>query len=101
ASIGGIAALKDAGAGDLSFLGNAKYKPEVARTRASIVLLPSDFAGEPVADQQFLLVDNPSVALARICARIEQSLWPRPAPGIHPSASVDPTARIATSATIG
>ena len=101
ATIRGLAALKDAGSGDLSFLGNAKYKPEVAGTRASIVLLPPDFAGVPADDQQFLLVENPSVALARICARIEQALWPKPAPGIHPSASVDPAARVATSATIG
>jgi UDP-3-O-[3-hydroxymyristoyl] glucosamine N-acyltransferase len=97
----GIAALADAGAGDLSFLGNPKYKGEVASTRASIVLLPPDFAGEPQSNQLFLIVDNPSVALARICARIEQSLWPKPAPGIHPSAVVDRDAHVAASATIG
>jgi UDP-3-O-[3-hydroxymyristoyl] glucosamine N-acyltransferase len=99
--IRGLASLAEAGAGDLSFLGNAKYKTQVAATRASIVLLPGDFAGEPAAGQQFLLVKNPSVALARICARIEQSLWPKPAPGIHPSAVVAPGARIAASATVG
>ena len=78
ATIGQIAALKDARPGDLSFLGNPKYKPEVATTRASVVLLPADFAGEPAPDQLFLLVDNPSAALATLCARIEASLWPRP-----------------------
>src|SRR5687767_11086150 len=88
-TIRGLAALADAEAGDLSFLGNAKYKPEVASTRASVVLLPADFVGDPKPDQLFLLVDNPSVALARVCARIEQSLWPKPAPGVHPSAWVD------------
>jgi UDP-3-O-[3-hydroxymyristoyl] glucosamine N-acyltransferase len=41
------------------------------------------------------------MALARICARIEQSLWPKPAPGIHPSAIIAAGARIAASATIG
>lgn len=101
ATIGGLAALADAAPGDLSFLGNAKYKPEVAATRASIVLLPPDYVGEPQANQQFLLVDNPSVALARLCARIEQSLWPRPAAGVHRSAVVAPDARVAASATVG
>ena len=100
-TIRGIAALGSAAPGDLSFLGNAKYKTEVAATRASVVLLPPDYMGEPAAGQLFLLVDNPSVALARLCARIEQQLWPKPAPGIHPSAVVAPTARVAASATIG
>ncbi|MDP3072227.1 MAG: UDP-3-O-(3-hydroxymyristoyl)glucosamine N-acyltransferase [Opitutaceae bacterium] len=101
AVIRGLAALADAGPGDLSFLGNAKYKPEVARTRASVVLLPADYVGEPAPDQLYLLVAHPSVALARICARIERDLWPRPAPGIHPSAVVASTARVAPSATVG
>jgi UDP-3-O-[3-hydroxymyristoyl] glucosamine N-acyltransferase len=101
ATIRNIAALKDAQPGDLSFLGNPKYKPEVAATKASVVLLPADFEGEPPADQLWLLVENPSAALATLCARIESALWPRPAPGIHPSAVVDPTAKIDPSATIG
>lgn len=100
-TIRGLAALSEAAAGDLSFLGNAKYKSEVATTKASIVLLPPDFAGEPAANQLYLLVDNPSVALAQICARIEQSLWPKPVPGIHPSAVVAADAKIAPTATVG
>lgn len=100
-TIRGLAGLADAGPGDLSFLGNAKYKAEVGASRASVVLLPTGFAGEPKPNQQFFLVDNPSVALARLCARIEQSLWPKPAPGVHPSASIAPGAKIARTATIG
>ena len=101
ANIRNIAALKDAQPGDLSFLGNPKYKSEVAATKASVVLLPADFDGEPPAGQLWLLVDNPSAALASLCARVEASLWPRPAPGVHPSAVVDPSAKIDASATIG
>ena len=101
ATVSNIAALKDAQPGDLSFLGNPKYKPEVALTRASVVLLPADFEGEPAADQLFLLVENPSAALATLCARVEAALWPRPAAGVHVSAVIDPTARIDPSATIG
>lgn len=101
AVVTGIAALKDAAPGELSFLGNAKYKADVAATRASVVLLPADFVGEPAADQLFFLVENPSAALATLCARLEQTLWPRPAAGIHPSAIIDPAARIDASATVG
>jgi len=99
--IRGLAPLAHAVAGDLSFLGNARYKAEVAGTGASIVLLPLDHAGEPKPGQLFLHVDHPSVALAKVCARIEQFLWPKPAPGIHASASVEPAARVAASATVG
>jgi UDP-3-O-[3-hydroxymyristoyl] glucosamine N-acyltransferase len=101
ATIRGIAALREAVVGDLSFLGNPKYKPDVAQSRASVVLLPADHVGEPHPNQLFLLVENPSVALARLCSRIEQSLWPKPAPGIHPSAVVDASARVAATATVG
>ena len=48
-----------------------------------------------------VLVDNPSVALARLCSRVEQLLWPRPKAGVHPSAVVDPGATVAPSATVG
>jgi len=96
-----IASLESARPGDLSFLGNAKYKSQVAASQASALLLPLDYAGEPAADQVFLFVGNPSVALAQLCARIEQSLWPKLPPGVHPSAVVAPTAKVAPSAHVG
>ena len=99
--INGIAALSMAQSGDLSFLGNPKYKQEVAASKASISLLPVDYVGEPQPGQEYLFVEKPSVALARLCARIEQLLWPKPAPGIHPTASLATGAKIATSATVG
>lgn len=100
-AIRGIASLTTAEAGDLSFLGNSRYKNEVARCRASVVLVPPDHDGEPAPNQLFLLVENPSAALARLCGRIEQLLWPTPEPGVHPSAIVAGDATIAPSATVG
>jgi UDP-3-O-[3-hydroxymyristoyl] glucosamine N-acyltransferase len=100
-TVRGIASLGKARTGDLSFLGNSKYKPEVAATAASVVLLPVDYVGEPKPGQLFLLVDKPSVGLARLCARVERLLWPKPAAGIHPSAIVATDARVPASASIG
>jgi UDP-3-O-[3-hydroxymyristoyl] glucosamine N-acyltransferase len=97
----GIASLLSAHPGDVSFLGNPKYKPEVAESQGSIILVPLDYTGEPKADQQFLFLEKPSVGLARLCARLEQLLWPKPVPGIHPSAIVAPDATVAASATVG
>lgn len=101
ANICSIASLEEAAPGDLSFLGNPKYKAQVAGTKASLVLVPADYDGAPQPGQQYLFVENPSVALALVCARLEQRLWPRPAPGIHPTAVVSPLARVASSATVG
>lgn len=100
-TVTGIASLKDAGEGDLSFLGSPKYRSDVQTTRASVVLLPLDFEEMPAEDQVFMLVEQPSAALALVCARIEQALWPKPEPGIHPSAIVSPSAKVEPSASIG
>lgn len=100
-TVTGLASLETAGAGDLSFLGNPRYKTQVAESQASVILLPGDYVGEPKVGQAFVLVANPSVALAAVCARIEQRLWPQPVPGIHPLASVAADAVVAPSATIG
>ena len=100
-SITDLASLDAARPGDLSFLGNARYKARVSASAATAILLPLDYAGEPAPGQVYLFVENPSVALARVCARIEQSLWPKPAPGIHPSAVVSPGARVDATAHVG
>lgn len=96
-----ISALQEAGEGELSFLGNAKYRSAVGESAASVILVPRDFEGEPKPDQCYLLVENPSAALATICARIEQSLWPRPEPGVHASAVVAESAVVDPTATVG
>lgn len=100
-SIRGIASLGQAVPGDLSFLGNAKYRGAVATTRASAVLVPDDHAGVPADNQVLLRVANPSHALGRLCRSLEARLWPRPAPGVHPTALIDPSAQIARGVSIG
>lgn len=99
--ITGIASLSGAGEGDLSFLGNHKYRSAVADSKASVILLPMDYTGEPADDQTYLKVENPSFALAMICREIERLLMPLPAPGVHPSAVVHPEAEISPQAAIG
>lgn len=101
ATVKGISTLKAAESGDLSFLGNKKYKTEVPSSRASVLLLPEDYKGEPQAGQVYIFVKNPSLALATLCREIEVMLWPKPEAGIHPSASVHSTAQVSPSATIG
>lgn len=100
-TVTGIASLETATLGDLSFLGNRKYQKQVATCRASLILLPESYKGNPRPDQTFLFVPSPSLALAKICGRIERKHWPKPAPSIHPTAIVDPTAVVDPRAHIG
>jgi len=99
--IRGIASLESAGPGDIAFLANPKYRSAVAKCAASLILLPADFEGEPPAGQRWVFVDDPSVALTQLCRHVEALLRPRPAPGVHPSAVVDPGATVSASAHIG
>ncbi|MCC5021617.1 MAG: UDP-3-O-(3-hydroxymyristoyl)glucosamine N-acyltransferase [Candidatus Synoicihabitans palmerolidicus] len=99
--ITGITSLLEATNRDLSFLGNAKYRSEVESSRAAVIFVPEDYKDAPASGQCLLVVKQPSAALALVCARVEQALWPRPKPGIHTSAVVDPEAKIDPSATIG
>ena len=97
----GIANLRDARSGDLSFLGNAKYKGQVKDSQASILLLPNDYEGKPKDEQLFFRIKDPSWALAKICESLERKLSPSVAPGIHETAFVEESAQIDSSATIG
>lgn len=96
-----IASLSDAQLGDLSFLSNSKYVSQVPSSKASLILLPKDYKGDPMPGQLFIFVDNPSHSLGQICRHIEAQLWPKPEPGIHPTAFVEASAHIDPTATIG
>jgi len=95
--IRGVAALDRAGPHELSYLSDPKHRPQLAQTRAGAVLLaPAEAAGY---EGNAILVDNPRLAFARIAAFLHPPA--RRAPGVHPSAVVDPGARIAATAAIG
>ncbi|HAV12433.1 MAG TPA: UDP-3-O-(3-hydroxymyristoyl)glucosamine N-acyltransferase, partial [Opitutae bacterium] len=100
-AIVGISSLSEAIAGDLSFLGNPKYRPEVEASKASVLLLPKDYEGSPKQGQLFIKLENPSFALALICRDIENTLNPKPEPGIHASAVVHPDAVVSPLASVG
>ena len=100
-SIRGIASLAEAKPGDLSFLGNSKYRAEVRDSQASVLLVPKDYEETPKAGQLYLKLENPSFGLALICRDIEGSLLPKPPAGVHPSAVIEPDAEVSPEASIG
>lgn len=89
--ITGAASLVEATAGEISFFGNRKYIGLLRKTRAWAVFVPTDFAESIGAAQ--IRVANPTKAFEQIVLKFA----PKPitfAPGIHPSAVVDPSARL-------
>ena len=100
-SIQGIASLEQARAGDLSFLGNSKYRSLVAGSEASVILVPEDYEETPAVGQLFIHIKNPSYALALVCRDIEGRLFPRPPSGIHSSAVIENGAEVSREASIG
>jgi len=99
--IHGIASLEQAQPGDLSFLGNPKYRTQVPQSRASVILVPEAYEGEAAEGQLLIRLENPSYALALVCRDIEGTLLPRPPAGIHPSAVIEDGAEISPQASVG
>lgn len=97
----GIASLAEAVQGDVSFLGNPKYKKDVKNCKASLVLVPTDLEEAPQDNQIFIKLEDPSHGLAIICKFIESRIYPAPEPGIHATAFVEDSAKIDISASIG
>jgi len=97
ARVTGVATLKDAGPGTLSFLANARYRRYLATTGATAVVL--DAASSADCKTAALIAENPYAAYARIAA------WLHPEPaapaGVHPSAIVAPGAAIGADVSIG
>ncbi len=88
--------LECAGPQDISFATGARYLDRLADTHAGVVILTELDAAR--FSRHVLMVNNPALAFARVCAHLHPPLTP--VAGVHSSAVVDPSARIAATATI-
>ena len=99
----GVASLEVAGAGDLTFFANKRYRPQLEATSAGAVILPAEAAA--LCPVPALITDNPYAAWAKAL----EALFPEPAlePGVHHSAvigagaEIHPEARIEANVVIG
>lgn len=92
----GVAALDDAGPGDVTFLANSKYAARVAHTGATALIADDSAISAPCA---ILRTRQPYLAWAEAVSILSPA--PRAAAGISPLASVDPTATIGDDVHIG
>lgn len=88
----GMSALDQAGPGDVSFLGNEKYRAQFLETSASAVLVGPGVSDGP-AHLALVAVDNPTLAFSKVVEHFISSVR-NFHPGIHARACVDPTAQV-------
>ena len=92
------AGLEEARPGDVSFCKDARHVRLVETTKASAVLLPRDWThGVPCATIRVEDPDRACMEAARLLAPPE----PVRAPGVHPSAVVDPSVKIGRDVHVG
>jgi UDP-3-O-[3-hydroxymyristoyl] glucosamine N-acyltransferase len=96
AEITGVAGIENAGPGQITFVDNPKYASVARTTRATAVLVKPDF---PEIAAATLRLANPYLAFARAIEIFYQP--PVYAPGVHPTAVIDPGAVIGANAHIG
>ncbi len=96
--IRGVAGVREAEPGELTFAAQPRYAAALAETRASAALVPSDWTRP--APCALLRVERPESAFARI-AELFAPPPARPALGVHPTAVVAPDARLGADVRIG
>jgi UDP-3-O-[3-hydroxymyristoyl] glucosamine N-acyltransferase len=96
--ITGVAAIEAAGIGELSFVADPRYAAAARTTRASAIIVDENFP--PLENNRpSLRTKNPQYAYARALELFYQP--PKYVAGIHPTAVVDPAAKIGANASIG
>ena len=99
ARVSSVASLDRAGPGQLSFCVSTKYAPQLAQTKASVVLLSPDVAAEGTRIAARIVVSKPHDAIVSLLPRLYAA--PAREPGIHPTAVIGRSARLGAAASIG
>jgi UDP-3-O-[3-hydroxymyristoyl] glucosamine N-acyltransferase len=95
--IRGVAGIREALPGDVTFLANARYESYLDQTRASAIICSRETRAAAVP---LLMVDNPYLAFQR-AVRIFRPDVHRPVPGVHPTAVVSGDAVLGHEVSIG
>jgi UDP-3-O-[3-hydroxymyristoyl] glucosamine N-acyltransferase len=94
--ITGVKGIEEAGPTEITFVANPRYAGLARTTRAAAVVVEPGFQEITAAT---LRIQNPYHAFNQVLGLFYQA--PNYAPGIHPTAVVDPTAEIGTDVHIG
>ena len=92
-----VGSLENAAAGQIAFLSSPKHKAKLAATAASAVILSKDF--EELTPLPRIVCDSPYLYFARLSQLFNPQT--AQAPGIHPTAVVAATAKLAPGVSVG
>jgi UDP-3-O-[3-hydroxymyristoyl] glucosamine N-acyltransferase len=96
-AIRGVAGIREAQPGDITFLANSRYDGYLLETQASAVICSREHDKAPLP---LLQVDNPYLAFQMV-VRLMRPELARPLAGVHPTAVVSPAASVAEGVSIG
>jgi UDP-3-O-[3-hydroxymyristoyl] glucosamine N-acyltransferase len=99
--IEGLAPLESAGPSQLSFLSNPRYQQQLASSRAGCIVVAPAFRDAARGRGACIVADDPYLYFARLTQLWRREHAATPGPAIHPSAVIDPSARIAEGVRIG
>lgn len=94
--ISGVTGIEQAGPGHLTFVANPKYAAAAQTTRAAAVIVDHKF---PPLKTATLRTANPYLAFAKAVELFYSA--PKYEPGVHPTAVIDPSAKIGRNAHVG
>jgi UDP-3-O-[3-hydroxymyristoyl] glucosamine N-acyltransferase len=89
-TVGQVGSLEGAGAGDITFLSDAKHRAKLDASKASAVILGPE--AEALTTLPRIVCDNPYAYFARVSQLLN--------PGAPPEPGIDPAARVATGARV-
>jgi len=95
--ISGVAGIKEARSGDITFLVNPKYESYVSTTRASAIIVENGREGMPIP---VLQINNPYLAFLK-AVRLFRGDTQKVDPGVHPGAIIGRRVRLGEGISIG
>ena len=98
--ITGVAGIKEAEKGDITFLTNVRYLPFLAQTRASAVVMASSQAASSGGDKAIIRTESPSLAFAKIASFFMPQEQPAEL-GVHSTAVIGKNVHLGESVSVG
>jgi UDP-3-O-[3-hydroxymyristoyl] glucosamine N-acyltransferase len=99
--ISGLAPLQIAQTSQISFLSHARYQSQLTGSLAGCVIVSPAFESQVAQRCAAIIADDPYLYFARLTQLWKRTHHKRGGPRIHPSAVIDPDAKIADDAVIG
>ena len=96
-----LAPLSTAKADELAFLSQARYASQLQGTQAAAVIVTPALQAQAEVRGACIVTEDPYLYFARLTQWWRHEHEPRPAPGIHPTACVDPSATLGRDVEVG